>query len=208
MLDRTASAERRIAQSVNPVDLRAPMRPLETQVAGARRAGKRRALVRAAHFGLVGPVPAPAYTIEAPATSSARLPRRADDVFGTMLASVHPQLLDAGWTPRPLWSEEAMHRAYRLLELLQRLRIDRPDTEYDWQNEYGLAMQLTDDFRSLSAGPEYRLVPCSMVLRSVLRGLSALFGPAAGDIDLRRISSEFRFRPTAGARWCLRRPNS
>ena len=78
-----------------------------------------------------------------------------------------------------------MHRAYRLLQLLQRLRSDRPGIEHDWHNEHGLAVQLASDFRSLSAAPEYRLVPCSIVLRSVLRGLNALFGPATGDINLR-----------------------
>ena len=118
------------------------------------------------------------------AASCDRLARSSEDVFGALLASTYPQSVSADWTSRPLWNEEAIHRAYRMLQLLLRLRERRHGNEHAWQANYALAMQLAADIRSLSETAEHRQVPCAAVLSSVVRTLGSLFGEAAGDISL------------------------
>lgn len=78
-----------------------------------------------------------------------------------------------------------MHRAYRLLQLLLRLRGRRQGDRSAWRVEYALASQLAADFRSLSDAEADAMLPCSEVLRNVVRNLGSLFGPTAGDIDVK-----------------------
>jgi two-component sensor histidine kinase len=114
---------------------------------------------------------------------TARSARNAEDVLGALLVGSCPPLAIDGWTRRPLWNDEATHRAYRLLQLLLRLRARQGDAR-DWRVEYGLAAQLAADFRSLSEVAENQCVACSGLLLSIIHTLNALFGPAVGDIEL------------------------
>lgn len=119
------------------------------------------------------------------AAKTLHLTHRAEDIFGVLLVGTCPPLARDGWTFLPLWNEEAMHRAYRMLQLLLRLQAQQQDGAYDWRAEYVLAMHLAADFRSLLATAESLPVACSVLLRSVVRNIIALFGPAAGDIELK-----------------------
>jgi two-component sensor histidine kinase len=114
---------------------------------------------------------------------SEQLPCGPGDVFGALLAATHPQTAKPGWTSLSLWNDEALHRAYCMLQLILRLRSMR--SRVHWHNEFELASQLAVDFRSLFAAHENELVQCSEVLRDVVRNLGSLFGPAGGDIDIK-----------------------
>jgi hypothetical protein len=118
------------------------------------------------------------------AAGALQLPRSSEDVFGALLVGSCPPLASNGRTFRPLWNEEAMHRAYRMQLLLLRLHAKQPGGTYDWHAEYQLASHLAAEFRSLSALVENDLVVCSRALRSIVRNLVTLFGPAAGDIEI------------------------
>ncbi len=88
---------------------------------------------------------------------------------------------------RPLWAEEAMHRAHNLLKLVFLLEQRRPQQAYDFFTgciELNLAKELGNHYRSLAIGAERQVTACSSVLREVVGDLVALFGPTAGPIEL------------------------
>jgi hypothetical protein len=128
--------------------------------------------------------PVPASGFEALAACSEQLACGPGEVFGALLAAAYPGAANADWSARPLWEEEAMHRAYRMLQLLLQLRAGRRGRTHGWHADHALASQLAADFRALSATAEHAPVPCSQVLRSIVRSFASLFGPAAGDIRL------------------------
>jgi len=78
---------------------------------------------------------------------------------------------------RPLWAEEAMHRAMGFMRLTGAAGLDRT-TRLD----HDIARDLAFQFRKLEAGDERRVLPCSAVLRNVIAGLGTLFGGPANVI--------------------------
>jgi hypothetical protein len=83
---------------------------------------------------------------------------------------------------RPLWAEEAMHRAYSTIRLVdtRRLRDDPAGRDpVAIGVEDVLASDLAAQFRTLTSGWERAIQPCSEVLRDVVADLGALFGTAA-----------------------------
>jgi hypothetical protein len=115
---------------------------------------------------------------------SAGLPVRGGDAVGVLLAAARP--FDDGFAPlRPLWAEEAMHRAYGTLRLFAALReheTGRPGPEAI--RELRLAMHLASALASLNVTGPSPLRACSGALREVARDLVALFGPAIGHVSL------------------------
>jgi two-component sensor histidine kinase len=84
---------------------------------------------------------------------------------------------------QPLWAEEGMHRAYAMLRLLERRSASdhsRSAARLTEQCDCVLARSLASGYRSLSAGAQGDIVPCSPVLRDVARDLTALFGGTHG----------------------------
>jgi hypothetical protein len=80
---------------------------------------------------------------------------------------------------RPLWAEEAIHRADNLIRLVAaRGRGDVAAVDD------ALAWDLAAIFRSLQTESEDAELPCSRILRNVVGDLAALFGSVAGDIIL------------------------
>jgi phosphoenolpyruvate carboxylase len=55
-------------------------------------------------------------SFEALAIPAGQLPRSSGDVFSALLAGVPPHLAGLGWALRPLRNEEAIHRAYQMLQ--------------------------------------------------------------------------------------------
>jgi hypothetical protein len=95
----------------------------------------------------------------------------------------------SGWSEvlRPLWAEEAMHRSYCFLKLALALHerpLREPGRSLTCNTELCLATDLAALYRSLATGPERQVVPCSPVLRDVVRNLVALFGSIVGDVEL------------------------
>jgi two-component sensor histidine kinase len=182
-------AKRTTAGSIGPMSRMPPALgrepPVSYSMPGAALLKRRLDCAGATHIRPTDRATVQASSFETLAASSERLARSSGDVFGALLASTYPQSVSIGWAPRPLWNEEAIHRAYRMLQLLLRLRERRHGNEHAWHADYALAMQLGADIRSLSGTAEHRPVPCSAVLCSVVCSLSSLFGQAAGGIDLR-----------------------
>ncbi len=80
---------------------------------------------------------------------------------------------------RPLWAEEAIHRADNLIRLVAaRGRSDVAAVDD------ALARDLAALFRSLQTESEDAELPCSHILRNVVADLAALFGGVAGDVIL------------------------
>ena len=182
-------AERTIAGSIGPMSRMPPALgrkpPVNYSMPGAAPLKRRLDRAGATHIRPTDRTTVQASSFEMLAASSDRLARSSKDVFGALLAGTYPESVSFGWTPRPLWNEEAIHRAYRMLQLLLRLRERRHGNEHAWHPDYALAMQLAADIRSLSGTEEHLPVPCSAVLSSVVCSLSSLFGQAAGGIDLK-----------------------
>jgi hypothetical protein len=101
---------------------------------------------------------------------------KAGDLVGVLLAAAFP-LHDRGCEVlRPLWTEEAMHRAYSFVRLVDAGKRHRAVAA---QNDDAIARDLTVCFRDLTSGGERDLQPCASVLRKVTTGLGALFGGPA-----------------------------
>jgi two-component sensor histidine kinase len=108
------------------------------------------------------------------------------DALSLLLAAT-ADVRDGGFAPlRPLWVEEAMHRAHTTLRLVRTLRRHQPIAgAVAHRIERCLAAEIADAFRSLETPPARALVPCAAVLRDLTRSLVALFGPAVGIVDMR-----------------------
>jgi two-component sensor histidine kinase len=117
------------------------------------------------------------------ASQNERLPAHLGDVPGLLLQAAadgigRPVLM-------PLWTEEGMHRAYATLRLLGRRaerERGRTKTEFTAGVECALARSLASAYRSLAMADEDAVVPCSMLLRDVVRNLGALLGGGNGVI--------------------------
>jgi len=86
---------------------------------------------------------------------------------------------------RPIWSDEAMHRAYNLILLIQTLDDRSPQLESATianSLEDGNAVALAAGYSALHYEDADEIVSCSDLLRTVFVGLIELFGPAIADI--------------------------
>jgi signal transduction histidine kinase len=110
------------------------------------------------------------------------MPPEAGDLLGVLLASTFPLSGHGCRVLRPLWADEAMHRAYSFVRLIDtRTRrggstVDDPSVA---QVADVIACDLAVCFRDLTVGSERDVVPCFAVLRDVLTGLGSLFGGPA-----------------------------
>ena len=94
------------------------------------------------------------------------------DVLGALLGSACCTMDRGCEMLRPLWAEEAMHRAYNFLRLVgaRKTAIVGEDV---------FARDLAAQFRELEIPPDREVVPCSDILSSVVTNFGTLFcGPA------------------------------
>ena len=112
-----------------------------------------------------------------------RLARRHGDPADILLAAARP-FDDACEPLRPLWAQEAMHRAVSMLRLFAALRRQRawrpPGSIY----ERRLALHLAGELASLDRTGRSECLPCAGPLREIARDLVGLFGPAVGQVVL------------------------
>jgi hypothetical protein len=122
---------------------------------------------------------------EALADLALGLPLKGGDLLGVLLASTFPVGANGSQVLRPLWAEEAMHRAYGFVRLVDAGDIRRASMRVSptIAGPQGVtAGDLAAQFRGLEVGGERDARPCAAVLRDVVTGLGALFGHPAGVI--------------------------
>jgi hypothetical protein len=109
----------------------------------------------------------------------ARLPMPPEtvDLVRILLGSAFPVGATGCQALRPLWAEEAMHRAMGFMRLAGAAGRDRTA-----RLDHDLARDLAVQFRKLEAGDERRVLPCAAVLRNVIAGIGTLFGGPANVI--------------------------
>jgi hypothetical protein len=101
------------------------------------------------------------------------------DLLGALLSGALPVNHRGCEVLHPLWAEEAVHRAYTLMRLvdLRNRRGDYADrAAMIIRLEHAIARDLAVQFRTLQVGRERDVLPCSAVLRGVVIGLGTLFG--------------------------------
>jgi len=88
---------------------------------------------------------------------------------------------------RPLWANEAMHRAHSMLALVGGLERHAPSGGNGPRGadaECRLAAGLAASLRSLAAEDDSIILPCADVLKASVRSLADLFGPAIGHLSV------------------------
>jgi hypothetical protein len=117
---------------------------------------------------------------ESMALRAGKVPPEAGDLLGVLLASTFPLHGRGCRVLRPLWAEEAMHRAYSFVRLVDTRNAKSPgENPGVAHREDAIACDLAVRFRDLTAGAEREVLPCSDVLRNVVNGLGVLFGGPA-----------------------------
>ena len=109
-------------------------------------------------------------------------------MLGVLLDSARPSHCGGRAVLRPLWAEEAMHRAYNMLVLVMQLHQVagvRPEDEVALRLDRGVASDLAALFRTPEISKESEELPCSCVLRGVVRNLVALFTSGEGPVVIR-----------------------
>jgi two-component sensor histidine kinase len=126
--------------------------------------------------------PAVRSRFESMAQRAFKVPPESRDLLGLLLASTSP-VQDRGCRVlRPLWAEEAMHRAYsfvRLIDTRNRRGESAGDDTIIAQVEDAVARDLAVCFRDLTTAGERDVLSCSSALRHVMTGLGTLFGDPA-----------------------------
>jgi len=113
---------------------------------------------------------------------------RLGPMLGVLLDAAHRSHSGGRAVLRPLWAEEAMHRACNILHLVTQLhQMTGPRLQDDvaFRLESGLATDLAALFRALDIRQDDEELPCSHVLRGVVRNLVALFGSGVARIVIR-----------------------
>jgi two-component sensor histidine kinase len=121
------------------------------------------------------------------ARSEALSPRLAQ-IVGVLLDAAHPFRSGGRDVLRPLWAQEAMQRACSILHLavqLQKKIGACADDDTTARSERRRANNLAVLFRTLHIEQDEEVLPCSDVLRGVVRNLVAVFGSGAGRIVIR-----------------------
>lgn len=112
-----------------------------------------------------------------------RLARRHGDPANILLAAARP--FDDDCEPlRPLWAQEAMHRAVAMLRLFAALRRRSAGRSSGSIYERRLALHLAGELASLDRTGRSECLPCAGPLREIARDLVGLFGPAIGPVVL------------------------
>jgi hypothetical protein len=110
------------------------------------------------------------------------------EILGLLLGTTSPLAYQGPPVLRPLWASEAMQRAYDLIRLVACLERSVPLRAYDLAAacaERKLARELAATFRALDLADDKQILPCSDLLRALMRDLVELFGPVGGGIDVR-----------------------
>jgi hypothetical protein len=108
-----------------------------------------------------------------------KVPPKAGDLLGILLASTVPIHGRGCRVLRPMWTQEAIHRAYGFVQLVDaRNRRGELMSERSLL-EHAIACDLAIRFRELATAREREVLPCSAILRDVVIGLGMLFGCAA-----------------------------
>jgi two-component sensor histidine kinase len=125
--------------------------------------------------------------LELMTAQAGKLSPRLGSVLGVLLGAACPTDCQGRAVLAPLWAEEAMHRAYNMVQLMPRLQQRSAliaDGRVALRLDLALATNLAASFRALDITDEDQEVPCSSVLRGVAQNLVALFKPAAGEIAI------------------------
>jgi two-component sensor histidine kinase len=123
--------------------------------------------------------PAVCSRFESLALRAGRVSPEAGDLLGVLLAAALPLQSRGCEVLRPLWAEEAMHRAdsfVRLVDSRDRRHGSTHEGPGTAQEANGIASDLAVCFRKLTASGEREMRPCASALRDVMTGLGALFG--------------------------------
>jgi len=110
------------------------------------------------------------------------VPSKAGDLLGVLLASTFQLHGHGCQVLHPLWAEEAMHRAYNYVRMVDDRNRRAKSTREDpiiAHVEAALAFDLSARISDLAAEKEREMLPCSGVLRDVITGFGALFGDPA-----------------------------
>lgn len=121
-------------------------------------------------------------------------------VLGLLVGAADPRVCGGSAVLRPLWANEAMHRAWSLARLLLRLdQWDAAGDPFDVSLERRIAEELARGYGQLQIRAEAATQPCSQILQNIVINLVELFSPATSRIRLRTeidtvVLSEFKRR--------------
>jgi hypothetical protein len=122
------------------------------------------------------------------AADTAFVSRRRQAMLGILLDATLPMTSRGHQAFRPLWVNEAMHRAYKMVRLTAALEWLAPLGRFDRmvdEAERRIATEIATVFRSLDVDDDDDVMPCSDDLRTAVCGLFELFTPVAGSACLR-----------------------
>src|SRR5271163_92966 len=117
--------------------------------------------------------------MEVMATSLAPISPARAKILGVLLGAACPVTVGDRGVLAPLWTDEAMHRAYHAIRLVMLLDLhtEPPDRGgLDVQLECRLGGCLADLWRSLEVSRDEQILSCSEVLREIAIDLTELFG--------------------------------
>jgi anti-sigma regulatory factor (Ser/Thr protein kinase) len=126
-------------------------------------------------------VPAAPTRFESMALLTGEMPPKDRDLLCVLLGSAFPVNGRGCEVLRPLWDEEAMHRAYSFVRLVDTRNGNAVSPSEDPIVD-AIAGNLVARFRDLASGGEREVVPCADVLGNIITGLVALFGSPANVI--------------------------
>ena len=110
---------------------------------------------------------------------------RLEQVVGKLLSVASPGDADGNPALRPLWAEEAMHRAYNMIQLCSSLYREQSHPAYFSAGaELFLAQSIADNIDALKIDCSLRPVACSRIVRDIAGDLVELFGPAVGNVEM------------------------
>jgi two-component sensor histidine kinase len=119
-------------------------------------------------------------------------PRDPVAVYRTeMLCRLLEPICPAAWGGRPvlwpLWADEMVHRTYVTIHLtallMSNLRLEH-DASMRFELDCRVASNLAAAIGQLVIVRDNERLPCSAVLRGIVRNLVELFGPVAGDVRI------------------------
>ena len=117
--------------------------------------------------------------------ASARLSTARYRILGLLLGAANPESSGGHAVLKPLWANEAMHRAYQMVRLTQLLDGRMPlnsSSPIVGELEQRNAASLADALLSLRIVRDGEIVACSEAMRDVARNSVELFGPIAGGV--------------------------
>jgi hypothetical protein len=130
----------------------------------------------------------PISCFEKMAEAAAMMSAHRQELLGVLLPATVPLSANSGPIHRPVWANEAMQRAYELTRMVAQLDRNAPlghAAVAAARAELALATELSDAFRALDFVRDEQQLACSGLLRTLVRDLAELFGPVAGEIELR-----------------------